>query len=112
MKLFNDISTCLERYYLGRDFEALEEARRILDNELADPTLQEEILTIAESVAEVDADIKRRGFFELQVEDTTVIKQGKFIRVKQQYGDDDSCMVLMVAHISDTEIVLVPGGGA
>ena len=37
MKLFTDVADCLQRYYLTRDFEALHEARMLIEAEIDEP---------------------------------------------------------------------------
>ena len=116
MKLFNDIGTQMQKYYLERDAEALREVIRLVTSEIDNPELQEAIITIPSRMDEVEQVINTQGFLRLGLNDadsTGPVVAEKLIRVfPANREEEDGCMVLNVAHIDDTQIILVPSGGA
>jgi len=115
MKLFNDIATQMQKYYLERDFEALHAIAHLVTAEINDPELQESIITIPTKMDLLEQSINSDGFLRMGLDDadsTGPVLAGKLIRVfPQNRNEDDGCMVLNVAHIDDTHIILVPAGG-
>jgi hypothetical protein len=115
MKLFNDIAAQMQKYYLERDMDALKEVVRLATAELENPELQEVIITIPVKMDEIEQTINNQGYIRLGLNDadsTGPVEQGKLIRLfPADKQEEDGCMVLNVAHIDDTQIILVPSGG-
>lgn len=115
MKLFNEIANQMQMYYLKRDFKALDEIVRLVTSEINDPELQEVSITVPVGMDALEQSINSEGFLRMGLNDaesTGPVIEGKLIRVfSQNQTEDDSCMVLNVAHIDNAQIILVPSGG-
>ena len=115
MKLFNDIAEQLQKYYLGRDFEALHAARELIEAEIDEPQLQEATITIPFEMAVVEQMIKTQGFLRLNLQEgdsSAPVEVDKLVRVfPSDRAEVEGCLVLNVAHIDDLQVVLVPTGG-
>jgi hypothetical protein len=115
MKLFNDVAAQLQKYYLERNVDALHEVERLVATELTDPELQEAFITLPERLDEIEELINVQGFLRVGLdagESSGPVVEGKFIRLFSQAESEDGCMVLNVAHIDDTQIIMVPSGGS
>jgi hypothetical protein len=116
VKLFNDVTARLQKYYLERNIEALQEIVILVRGEIADPEVQEATITVADSLEAVEKDINSQGFLRITLDDfvdsTGPVIEGQLIRVFSKGQEAaDGCMVLNVAHLDEIQIILVPSGG-
>lgn len=112
MRVLSEVTAKLQDYFIRRDGDSLREAMRMLNAELSDPSLQEAIITVPDSLEAVETTITKNGFLRLTLDeadsDKAVIAD-KFVRVfSAQDPGQNGCMVLNVAVIDDTQIILVP----
>ena len=115
MKLFTDVADQLQKYYLSRDFEALHEARMLIEAEIDEPQLQEATITVPGEMGELEKTINTQGFLRVALNEgdsSGPVQVDKLIRVfSSSQPDAEECMVLNVACIDGVQVVLVPTGG-
>lgn len=115
MKLFTDVADCLQRYYLTRDFEALHEARMLIEAEINEPQLQEATITLPLEMDVIEKTINAQGFLRVALNEgnsSAPVEVEKLIRVfPSDRPEVDGCMVLNIAYIDGVQVVLVPTGG-
>lgn len=115
MKLFNDVAVEMQRYYLERDFVALQTVIELIKGEIDDPELQAATITVAGKMDVLEQLINETGFLRMNLDEADSsgpVQRGKLIRVlPTNRVVDDGCMILNVAHIDENEIILVPPGG-
>ena len=115
MKLFTDVADQLQKYYLGRDFDALHEARRLIEAEIDEPQLQEATITVPIEMAVIEQTIKTQGFLRLSLQEgdsSAPVEVDKLVRVfPSDRAEVEGCLVLNVAYMDGVQVVLVPTGG-
>lgn len=103
MTLYANVMRELERYYTGRNIEALKKAIQLIESEIADPSLQETVIQLTKLTSkEVNKQLTEKGCLKIPNDDgdaTGPVAEGKFIRV-MALGQDDGCTVLQVGHVS------------
>ena len=115
MKLFSDVADQLQKYYLTRDFEALHEARKLIEAEIDEPQLQLNTITLPLEMDVIEKTINTQGFLRVALNEgnsSGPVEVEKLIRVfPSDRPEAEGCMVLNIAYIDGVQVVLVPTGG-
>lgn len=104
----------IQQYMVNRDTEALEQLISLLQDEVADPSIQAAVLTLKMSQEDVERAIMEEDYLKLpvvSVDADVPVHEDKLIRIMCKNQQEGSCMILKVGHLDDNYIKLFPIGG-
>ena len=114
MRLHFEVSAALNAYFVTRDEAHLYQAIANIQAEIANPVLQESVLTLDNMTAkQIEQIIGEVGYLRISTQDVTnsagiPVEVDKYIRVMYLGADEQTSIILKVAIITDDSLVLVP----
>lgn len=102
----------MQRYMVTGDRSMLDQIIQLVGSELSDPTLQKCVISL-DSMTAYEANVKLAEEHYLKVPttdftDSDPIVVGKWVRVMAVDQQENTCMLLKVAHLDAKNILLVP----
>jgi hypothetical protein len=109
----NAVVEQLQKYLVDRDFEALEQATRLIQAEHASPSLQEVVLSVTLTVAEITAQIAAANSLKLASDSfapglVDLPQEDMLVRLHASDQEEGSAIVMLVVAVTPSVVVLAP----